>query len=194
MITAVYCTDYYAEEIAAETSGQSNSTFYTDTYGDYHRQYQYKWICPNLTETTIQPEYINNLNMIVDSCHIAKNYDPDFEPDLICATNNDTIQAELMKNNSNGYTLNRQRVSSNFVPSLYHESQQLQHYVSFSSVFMKWDESIWVRTNVFESINTFRNNFFLPSAEETVLANSIADGYSVLRNNDGSVYYYTEWF
>ena len=45
--------------------------------------------------------------MIVDSCHIAKNYDPDFEPDLICATNNDTIQAELMKNNSYGYTLNR---------------------------------------------------------------------------------------
>ena len=56
-IPAVFCTDYYAEEIAAEKNGLSNSTFYTDTYEDYSGPNGYKWICPNLTQSTILPEY-----------------------------------------------------------------------------------------------------------------------------------------
>lgn len=31
-IPAINCTDFFADEIAAEADGRSNSTFYTDTY------------------------------------------------------------------------------------------------------------------------------------------------------------------
>ena len=55
IVPAVYCSEYFDKQIAAEQSGQSDSTFnYTQAYG-----YQgtvvgiSKWICPNLTETTI---------------------------------------------------------------------------------------------------------------------------------------------
>ena len=100
VIPAVYCTDYYAEEIAAEKNGLSNSTFYSDTYADD------RWICPNLTESTILPGYLNNLQAELDACWKAKEVDPDFEPDLDCSANNDTEQIKLMKHGSE-YTLHR---------------------------------------------------------------------------------------
>ena len=53
VIPAVYCSDYYAEEIAAEKSGLSNSTFYTDKYADEGSPYWSKWICPDLTKSMI---------------------------------------------------------------------------------------------------------------------------------------------
>jgi len=59
-IPAVYCLDYYADEIAAEKSGQSNSTFYTDKYGFEGGQGMSKWICPNLTESNLVDEDQHN--------------------------------------------------------------------------------------------------------------------------------------
>ena len=99
IIPAVYCTDYYAEEIAAEKNGTSNSTFYTDTYSDSIAldNAPYKWICPNLTESTIFPGYLNNLKVELEACWIAKQVDLDFEPDLECSENSDVEQKQQMR-------------------------------------------------------------------------------------------------
>ena len=53
VIPAVYCKDYYADEIAAEKNDQSNSTFYTDKYGFLGDYGQSMWICPNLTSSLL---------------------------------------------------------------------------------------------------------------------------------------------
>ena len=73
VIPAMYCTDYFAEEIAAENSGLSNSTFYTDTYKDVIDR---KWICPNLTQSTIEPGQKTSLRAEVTACNEAKVMDP----------------------------------------------------------------------------------------------------------------------
>ena len=60
VVPAVYCTDYYAKEIAAEQSGQSDSTFYSETYADSKIPGDSKWIYPNLTETKISKTTISD--------------------------------------------------------------------------------------------------------------------------------------
>ena len=50
-IPTILCSDYYAEEIQAEASGASNSTFYTDNYS--WKLNQTLWVCPNLNKTTV---------------------------------------------------------------------------------------------------------------------------------------------
>ena len=49
-IPAIFCKDYFAEEIEAEASGISNSTFYTDTYLVSNGTDR---VCPKLDKTTI---------------------------------------------------------------------------------------------------------------------------------------------
>ena len=65
----MYCRDYFAEEIAAEESGQSDSTFYSDTFADPKNDAISRWICPNLTKTTIT----DNISFEVDvvTCSVA---------------------------------------------------------------------------------------------------------------------------
>ena len=62
-----------------------------------------------------------------------------------------------------GYTLRRKRVSSNFVPSLYHSSKELQQYNTIEYFPINYNEKQWMITNVVESINTFKDNFFVAS-------------------------------
>jgi len=82
---AVYCKDYYADEIAQEKTGLSNSTFYTDTYVIDEAISDSQWICPNLTESTITDQPLDNLQLTVYSCQDAKMFfDFDFEPDEPC--------------------------------------------------------------------------------------------------------------
>ena len=80
---AVYCSDYFAREIAAELNGLSDSVFnYTKAYGDQGLPYFSKWICPNLNDTTILDDA--SIKVSVTTCDDAKSYDPTFEPDLTC--------------------------------------------------------------------------------------------------------------
>ena len=58
-VPTVYCTDFFAEQIAAEASGLSNSKFYTETFADDLAGY--KWLCPNLAQTNVTREARNNL-------------------------------------------------------------------------------------------------------------------------------------
>ena len=49
---AVYCSDYFAKEIAAEKNGETNSSFnYTNSYAGS------KWICPNMTESIMHNKH-----------------------------------------------------------------------------------------------------------------------------------------
>ncbi len=68
VIPAVLCSEYFADEIAAEADGTSDSTFYTDTYADL---FNLTWICPNLTETKIIPYVPANFVMYFVSCQQA---------------------------------------------------------------------------------------------------------------------------
>ena len=79
---AVYCIDYFAKEIAAEQSGQSDSTFYTDTYGFEGKDGESKWICPNLTDYTITDG--TSFHVEVWDCEDGKDWDPHFDPDVSC--------------------------------------------------------------------------------------------------------------
>ena len=65
VIPAVYCYEYYADEIAAEKNGQSDSTFYTDTYLDLYAAGwgRSDWICPNLTDSMVTEIDTNNLRV-----------------------------------------------------------------------------------------------------------------------------------
>ena len=85
------CEDYYADEIAQEKNGQSNSTFYSDTYG-YDGNSQ--WICPNLEKSIITDQPVNNFQHTVYSCHDAKMFDTDFEPKKRCLANSE-IQEQM---------------------------------------------------------------------------------------------------
>ena len=85
----MYCIDYYAKEIAAEQSGQSDSTFsYTRAYGFLESFVFSKWICPNLTETTISEQ--NFFKAEVYTCADAKVLDKNFEPDVNCTDPSET--------------------------------------------------------------------------------------------------------
>ena len=53
VIPAIYCSDYYATEIAAEKSGESTSTFYKDNYDDSAEEGSSKLICPALKEPIV---------------------------------------------------------------------------------------------------------------------------------------------
>lgn len=77
---AIYCEDYFAEEIAAEIFGNSNSAFnYTKAYTGGGSYGVSKTICPNLQEITS-----DELNVKVVACEDAKKDDPNFEPDVEC--------------------------------------------------------------------------------------------------------------
>ena len=52
--------------------------------------------------------------------------DKTFEPDVIC---NDETETVTNMNKNGGFLFHRQLVSTDFVPSTYHTSQQLQQYV-----------------------------------------------------------------
>lgn len=48
-IPSIYCDVLFSDEIAAEKSGESESNFYTKTYGpDSIDERIYRWICPFL--------------------------------------------------------------------------------------------------------------------------------------------------
>ncbi len=83
-IPAVLCQDYFADQILAEANGQSNSTFYTDTYST-NISTRSSWVCPDLGNMTItEKENMDNIVVYVLSCNSAKTKDPDFLPDQVC--------------------------------------------------------------------------------------------------------------
>lgn len=48
-IPAQYCDILFSKEIAAEKSGESDSNFFTNTYGSsYASSLKQRWICPNI--------------------------------------------------------------------------------------------------------------------------------------------------
>ena len=161
----MYCSDYYAEEIAAEQSGQSTATFnYTQAYVGGDGPGKSRWICPNLAEITITDN--SCLTVFVETCVKAKMQDPNFEPDIKCSP--EILTNKTMSNAS--IILERQLVNTNFVPSTYHTSQQLQQYVVYNDYPLKYDQTQYLTTNLEESINTFKDNFFSSSQSETIVA------------------------
>ena len=129
-IPAVYCAEYFQDEIEAEKSGQSSSTFYTDTYGykmgDQGLPHS-QWICPNLTQSTLSAKGVHNLLATVQECANGVGSDPSFAPDIDCIA--ESSYEEYMTKTQLGYQIERQRMNTNFVPSMYHNSEELQHFV-----------------------------------------------------------------
>ncbi len=64
-VDAVYCKDLFADEIAKESDGRSDSNFYTKTYADHAR---FSWICPNVTEFTVASDELKNIQAHVYQC------------------------------------------------------------------------------------------------------------------------------
>ena len=127
VIPAVYCTDYYAKEIAAEENGSSDPKFFTDMYvvsppDSNATSFYTQWICPNLEEVTIKKDYAQNMVVFVDTCTKAKSKDKNFEPSIKCI---DDTDVESKMDTATGFKLIKQRISTNFVPSDYHKSQVL---------------------------------------------------------------------
>lgn len=50
---STYCKDYFADEIAAEQNGTSDSSFYTDTFSDEDVKVGTSWICPDVSSIEI---------------------------------------------------------------------------------------------------------------------------------------------
>ena len=113
----MYCSDYFASEIAAE---QSDLGFYSRTYRT-DDPLNRAWICPNLTKTETY-DFNSGFQMVamVQTCTQAKLADPDFEPNLTC--NDESETKTLMQSSPQAFTLRRQLTSTNFVPSTYHYS------------------------------------------------------------------------
>ena len=123
-IPAIFCKDFFAEEIQAEASGESNSTFYTDTYASL--SYATDWVCPNQNKTNMQTNGYRNIKVFVVSCEYATQdrRDPDFLPDLTCAS---AIETKTYAERS---ILHRSFTNSNFVPAQYSSEKTLQQYAT----------------------------------------------------------------
>ena len=69
VIPAVYCSDYYKEEIEAEKNGTSTLSFYIDNYDDTAEDRNGKSICPNMTKTTtVSQNWLDDLMVNVVPC------------------------------------------------------------------------------------------------------------------------------
>lgn len=132
-IPAIFCKDFYAEEIQAEANGQSNSTFYTDTYAK--TRFLTDWVCPNLNKTTITNKEFSNIEVSVVTCAEGTNekYDPDFLPDLTCKTTDESNSW------ANGKFLYKSLINTNFVPAKYHSEQTLQKYATETQTLLSSD-------------------------------------------------------
>ena len=75
-----------------------------------------------------------------------------------------------------GYTIFRQLVSTNFIPSTYHTSQKLQQYAIRNDFLLKYGVLQEYITKVEQSMNTFKDYFFSSSLSETVNTTQFKDG------------------
>ena len=140
-IPAIFCKEYFAEEIQAEASGESNSTFYTDTYApiDY---YGTEWVCPNLNKTNITDDRYENINVGVYSCAYAKLKDSNFLSDQNCSSAaNSTSYATYIY-------LYKSLTNSNFVPAQYSSEKTLQKYATVTSTPLSSTTVPIVNTNI----------------------------------------------
>ena len=165
VIPAVYCSDLFADQIENEQN-DPNSNFYSATYGNGNQDgLGTSWkICPNMTnESGIDKDF----QVIVYTCTQGKKRYENFEPNITCIED-DSIEDEMGK--GLGFKLARSRVNSNFVPSLYHSSKELQYYVTQDQISMRSGTQKVFYTDVYLSINNFMSSFFLRSDTETVKA------------------------
>ena len=79
-VPAILCKDFFAEEIQAEASGASNSTFYSDNYGKNLNAYS-DWVCPDIDKETLSGKQYKNLVAFVLNCETGKKEDAVFMPD-----------------------------------------------------------------------------------------------------------------
>ena len=77
-----------------------------------------------------------------------------------------------------GFALYRRLVNTNFVPSTYHTSQQLQQYAVTTAIDLPYDLQQNYDTKVEKNMNTFKDNFFSSSQSETISAAQFKDGPS----------------
>ena len=64
-VDSVYCKDLFADQIAAEKNGTSDSSFFTDTYKDVGDTFGWAWICPNVTSLEASPDVLKNMQAVV---------------------------------------------------------------------------------------------------------------------------------
>ena len=75
-----------------------------------------------------------------------------------------------------GFSIHKKRVSSNFVPSIYHIDQQLQQFTTKYWTFLKYDQYLELRPKVEQSVNEFKDSFFSSSKSENITALQFKDG------------------
>ena len=81
-VQAVYCTDLYAEQIAAEHAANDTSGFFTT---EFENDGGSPWICPNLTSIQLQNDPWNykgaegsKIIMLVVPCQFAQDWDNEY--------------------------------------------------------------------------------------------------------------------
>jgi len=108
------------------------------------------------------------------TCAVAKKLDKTFEPDLQCI---DESETEAQMASREGFKLVRQLVNTNFVPSIYHASQQLQHQaIRDGGIPLEYNIYKLFKTSVEQNKNMFKDSFFWSSQSETVNAIQFKDG------------------
>ena len=139
---AIFCKDFFAEEIQAEASGESNLTFYTRTYASFSQATD--WVCPNQNKTNMTTNVYKNMKVFVVSCEYATQdgHDPDFLPDLTCASAVDS------KTYAERSILHKSFTNSNFVPAQYSSEKTLQQYATVLKIYLSSISARRVTTNI----------------------------------------------
>ena len=112
---AVYCTDLYADEIAAERNQSSSTKDFTKAFKD---EYGQKWVCPNATK------------VVIDSVTAFKTHI------LPCANAQQALYAEDMpcEEPEDGQyysaSIKTRMVSTHFNAEIYHTEKKRQLYSS----------------------------------------------------------------
>ena len=109
-IPALPCQTLFAKQIEREANGESDSDFYTKTYG---KSDDYDWLCPAMFEPyDLVSEVSSNIRASVVQCNIGKLQDSSYNHDS-CLSAEQTLQDW----DNNVYTMYVQTTSTNFVPS-----------------------------------------------------------------------------
>ena len=100
-IDAVYCADFYKDEIEQERNGTVKTNYFTDIFGNGN---ELKWICPDIEQFEIDYNYGLSASVVQCNLETEAKY-ADSEECLPYSPSNVTIWTRL--------------VSSNFDPDLY---------------------------------------------------------------------------
>ena len=130
-VTAVKCSDFFADKIAAEQEQSKNeyaNMFYSNTFADSD------WICPDITSIELQ-RYDVFFTMDVVPCSFSKELDEGQETMTTYVANQDEECIGFSSDQLPYFTVKTMLVSDTFNPYIYHKTGQVQSTTRFSGEY-----------------------------------------------------------